>query len=52
MLGDVCRRRVAGKSVEVSDEIKAIVLRLELEVLTHCAEEIAYMQPAARLYPR
>jgi hypothetical protein len=38
--------------VVVSDEIKAIVLCLELEVLTHCAEEVAYMQPAARLYPR
>jgi hypothetical protein len=52
MLCDVCWRWVTGKGVVVGDEIKAVVLTLELEVLTHCAEEIAYMQPAARLYPR
>ncbi len=52
MLGDVGWRRVAGQGVVVGDEIKAVVLGLEFEVLTHCAEEIAYMQPAARLYPR
>jgi hypothetical protein len=52
MLSDIGRFWVAGKGVVVSDEIKAIVLRLELEVLTHCAEEIAYMQSAGRLYPR
>jgi hypothetical protein len=52
MLCDVRWCWVAGKGVVVSDEIKAVVFRLEFEVLTHCAEEIAYMQPAARLYPR
>jgi hypothetical protein len=52
MLGDVRWRRITGKGVVVSDEIKAIVLALELKVLAHCAEEIAYMQSAGRLYPR
>jgi hypothetical protein len=52
MLGDVGWCWVAGKGVVVRDKIKAIVLRLELEVLTHCAEKIAYMQSAGRLYAR
>ncbi len=41
---------VAGKSVVVGDEIEAIMLGLELEVLAHCAEEVAYMKSAGRLY--
>jgi hypothetical protein len=52
MLSDIGWRWIAGKGVVVGDEIKAIVLALELEVLTHCAEKVAYMQPAGRLYPR
>jgi hypothetical protein len=52
MLGYVGWRRVAGKGVVVGDEIKTIVLSLELEVLAHCAEEIAYVKPPGRLYPR
>jgi hypothetical protein len=50
MLSDVSRLWIAGKGVVVSDEIKAIVLCLELEVLAHCAEEVAYMQLTGRLY--
>jgi len=36
--------------VKVGDEVKAIVLGLELEVLAHCAEKVAYMKSAGRLY--
>ena len=50
MLSDIGRCRVAGKSVVVGDEIKAVVLGLEPQVLANCAEEIAYMKSARRLY--
>jgi hypothetical protein len=36
----------------VGDEIKTIVLGLQLEMLAHCAEEIAYMKSPGRLYAR
>lgn len=51
MLGDVRWRRVTGKGVVVGDKVEAVVFSLEFEVLAHCTEKIAYMQPAARLYP-
>jgi hypothetical protein len=38
--------------VVVGDEIKAIVLALKLQVLTHSAEKVPYMKPAGRLYAR
>jgi hypothetical protein len=46
MLSNIGRRWVAGKRVIVGDEIKAIMLSLEFEVLAHCAEEVAYVKPA------
>jgi hypothetical protein len=52
MLCDIGRRRVAGKGVVVGDEIKAIVLGLEIEMLPHRAEEVAYVKPAGWLYAR
>jgi hypothetical protein len=52
MLGNVRWLRVAGKGVEVGDEIEAIVLCLELEVLAHCAEKVTDVKSAARLYAR
>jgi hypothetical protein len=36
--------------VVVSNKIKAIVLGLELELLTHCTKVVAYMKAAGRLY--
>jgi len=50
MLSNIRWRRVAGKGVVIGDEIKAIVLGLELQMLTYCAKEIAYMKSARRLY--
>jgi hypothetical protein len=52
MLCDIGRRRVAGKGVVVGDEIKAIVLGLEIEMLPHRAEEVAYVKLAGWLYAR
>ncbi len=34
----------------VADEVKTIVLSLQGEVLAHCAEEVADVEKAARLY--
>ena len=50
--GNVGGRWVAGEGVVVGDEIKAVVVGLELQVLTHCAKEIAYVKSAGRLYAR
>ena len=36
--------------MEIGDEIKAVVLGLELEVLAHCAEIVADVKSAGRLY--
>jgi hypothetical protein len=52
VLSDIGRRGVAGKGVVVSNEIKAIVLGLEFEMLPHRAEEVAYVEPTGRLYAR
>jgi len=52
ILSNISRRWVAGKGMVVGDEIKTIVLGLQLEMLAHCAEEIAYMKSAGRLYAR
>jgi len=52
MLSDIGWRWVAGKGVVVGDEIKAIVLGLERQMLAHCAEEVAYVKPAGWLYAR
>jgi hypothetical protein len=52
MLCDIGWRRIAGKGVVVGDEIKAIVLGLEFEVLPHRAEEVAYVKPTRWLYAR
>jgi hypothetical protein len=52
MLSNIGRRRVTGKGVVVGDEVKAIVLSLELEMLTHCAEKVTYMKSAGWLYAR
>jgi len=52
MTSNISRRRVAGKRVEVGDEIKAIMLDLELQVLAHCTEKVADMKPAGWLYAR
>jgi len=49
MLGHIGWCWIAGKGMIVCDEIKAIVLGLELEVLAHCAEKVAYMKSARRL---
>jgi hypothetical protein len=49
---DVIRLWIARKGVVVGNEIKAIMLRLELKVLTHGAEKVPYMKPAGRLYAR
>jgi len=48
----VGRIRIARKSVVIGDEIKATMLGLQLQVLTHGAEKIAYMKFAGRLYAR
>jgi len=50
MLSNIGWRGVAGKGVKVGDEVKAIVLGLELEMLAHCAEKVTYMKSAGRLY--
>jgi len=50
MASNISRRRVTGKGVIIGDEIKTIVLGLELEVLARCAEKVAYMKPAGWLY--
>jgi hypothetical protein len=50
--GNVIRRRIARKSMVVSNEIKAVVLCLELQVLTHGTEKVAYMKSAGWLYAR
>ena len=52
MARNIIRHRVARKSVVVGNEIKAIVLYLELQVLTHGTEKVAYMKPAGWLYAR
>jgi hypothetical protein len=36
--------------VEVGDEVKAIVLGLELKMLAHRTEIVSYVKPARRLY--
>jgi hypothetical protein len=50
MLSNIGGRGVAGKGVKVGNEIKTIVLGLELEVLAHCAEKVTYMKSAGWLY--
>jgi hypothetical protein len=50
--GNVIRRWIARKSVVVGNEIKTIVLCLELQVLTHGTEKVTYMKPAGWLYAR
>jgi hypothetical protein len=50
MTGNISRRWVAGEGVVVGDEIKAIVLGLELQMLAHCTEKVTYMKPARWLY--
>jgi len=50
MLSNIGRRGITGKGVIVGDEIKTIVLGLELEVLARCAEKVAYMKSAGWLY--
>jgi len=50
VLSDIGWRGVAGKGVVVGDEVKAIVLGLEFEMLPYCAEEIAYVKPTGWLY--
>jgi hypothetical protein len=52
MAGNISRRRIAGKSMVVGDEVKAIVLSLKLQVLTHGTEKVAYMKFAGWLYAR
>jgi hypothetical protein len=52
MLSNIGRCGVTGKGVKVGDKIKAIVLSLELEMLAHCAEKVAYMKSAGWLYAR
>jgi hypothetical protein len=34
----------------VGYEIKAVVLRLKLQMLPHCPKKVANMQPSGRLY--
>jgi hypothetical protein len=46
MPGKLIRFRIAGQSVKVGDEIKAIILGLKLQMLAYCAEVIADMKPA------
>jgi len=50
MLRDVSRRGTAGQGVEISNEIETIVFGLESEVLAHCAEVVADVESAGRLY--
>jgi len=52
MAGNLCRRWIARKRMVVGDEIKAIVLSLQLKVLTHSTEKVANMKFARRLYAR
>jgi hypothetical protein len=52
VLREVSRRGAACKGMVVSDEIKAVMFCLELEVLAHCAEEVSNMKPSGRLYAR
>jgi hypothetical protein len=52
MTGNISRRRIACESMVVGDEIKAIVLGLELQVLAHCTEKVTYMKSARWLYAR
>jgi len=52
MTRNISRRWIAGESVVVGDEIKAIVLGLELQMLAHCTEKVTYMKPARWLYAR
>jgi hypothetical protein len=44
MTGDLVRRGVARKGMIVGNEIKRIMLRLQLQVLTHGPEKVAYMK--------
>jgi hypothetical protein len=52
MLRNIGRRRIARKGVVVGNEVKAIVLGLELEMLAHRAKKVAYMKSAGWLYAR
>jgi hypothetical protein len=52
MAGNIIRRWIACKSVIVGNEIKTIMLSLELQVLTHGTEKVAYMKSAGWLYAR
>jgi hypothetical protein len=52
VLSDIGWGRIAGKGVVVGDEIKAIMLGLEFEMLPHRAEKVAYVKPTGRLYAR
>jgi len=52
MAGNLGRRWVARKRMEVGNEIKAIVLGLQLKVLTHGTEKVANMKFAGWLYAR
>jgi hypothetical protein len=50
--GNIGRRRIARKGMVVGDEVKAVVLSLKLQVLTHGTEKVAYMKFAGWLYTR
>jgi len=52
MAGNLGRRWIAGKRMVIGDKIKAIVLSLQLKVLTHGTEKVANMKFARRLYTR
>jgi hypothetical protein len=52
MAGNLGRRWVARKRMIIGDEIKAIVLSLQLQMLTHGTEKVAYMKLAGWLYAR
>jgi hypothetical protein len=50
MAGYLVRRRVARKCMVVGNEIKRIMLGLQMQVLAHSTKKIAYMQFAGWLY--
>ena len=52
VLGQVFGGGVAGQGVVVGDEVEALVLGLQLEVLAHGAEVVADVQPSGGLDTR